>query len=91
MSDNRGIVTPFTAQAEKLASGEFLNLPRNNVKDRKHLSFTCDIKNMADDAVIRIGHGYEISCGSWIEISKKQIRGYNFLPTRFCNCCLLRE
>ena len=74
----RGIVTPFTAEAEKVASGEFLTIKRNNVKDRKRLSFTCDIKEMGEDAVIKIGHGFEISCGSWIEITKKQISAYNF-------------
>ena len=74
----RGIVKPFTAEAKRLGSGEFLEIKRNNVKDRKRLSFTCDIKDMSDDAVIRIGHGFEISCSSWIELTKKQIRAYNF-------------
>jgi hypothetical protein len=69
----RGIVTPFTAEAEKLSSGEFLNAVKNNIKDRTRISFTCDIKEMGDDAVIRVGHGFEISCGSWVEITKKEI------------------
>ena len=72
------VVAPFVAEAKKLASGEFLEAVKTNVKDRWHMSFTCDIKEMSDDAVIRIGHGFEISCGSWIELTKKQIRVYNF-------------
>ena len=76
---NRGIVTPFTAEAAKLSSGEFLEIKRNNVKDRKRLSFTCDIKEMADDAVIRIGHGFEISCSGWVEITKTQITTYTYI------------
>ena len=76
--NNRKIVAPFTVEAEKLTSGEFLEAVKTNVKDRFHISFTCDVKEMGDDAVIRIGHGFEISCGSWLEITKKQIRAYNF-------------
>ena len=71
-------VEPFTAKADKLVSEEFLEAVKTNVKDRWHTSFTCDVKEMGEDAIIRIGHGYEISCGSWLEISKKQIRAYNF-------------
>ena len=74
----RGIVTPFTAEADKLSSGEFLEIKRNNVKDRKRLSFTCDIKEMGEDAVIRVGHGFEISCSGWVEIKKNQITTYSY-------------
>ena len=72
------VVTPFTKKLKKLASGKFMEVVKTNVKDRFHISFTCDIKKMSDDAVIRVGHGFEISCGSWLEITKTQIRAYNF-------------
>ncbi len=78
MQNNRGIVTPFTAEAKVLSSGEFLEAVKTNVKDRFHFSFTCDLSEMGEDAVIRIGHGFEISCGNWLEITKKQISSYNF-------------
>lgn len=71
-------VQPFTAEAKKLSDGEFLEAVKTNVKDRFRISFTCDVNEMSDDAVIRIGHGFEISCGSWLEITKTQIRAYNF-------------
>lgn len=71
-------VAPFTAEAENLVSGEFLEAVKTNVKDRFRISFTCDVDEMGEDALIRIGHGFEISCGSWLEISKTQIRSYNF-------------
>lgn len=70
---NRGLVEPFTATAEKLSSGEFLQLPKNNVKDRVRISFTCDISVMSDDAVIRVGHGFEASSSGWVEITKTKI------------------
>ena len=72
------VVAPFTKKIKKLTSGKFLETVKNNVKDRTHISFTCDIKKMSDDAVIRIGHGFETSCGSWLELSKTQIRAFNF-------------
>ena len=78
MAYTRGTVTPFTAKAEKLLSGEFLNLPRNNIKDRTHLSFTCDLGELSEDSVIRFGHGFECSCGSWVEITKKTVAVCNF-------------
>ena len=78
MNNARGVVTPFTAAAEKLSSGEFLEIVRNNVKDRTRISFTCDIAEMPDDAVIRIGHGFEISSAGWVEITKTKISAYNF-------------
>ena len=78
MCNSRGLVEPFSAEAEKLLSGEFLELPKNNVKDRVHISFTCDIDEMSDDAVIRIGHGFEVSSGGWVEITKHRIAAYKF-------------
>lgn len=70
---NKEIVAPFSAAAEKLSSGEFLELVKNNVKDRTRISFTCDIDEMGDDAVIRVGHGFEISSAGWVEITKTKI------------------
>ena len=78
MGKNKMVVAPFTAEAEKLSSGEFLETVKTNVKDRFRISFTCDVGEMGDDAVIRVGHGFEMSCGSWLEITKTQIRAYNF-------------
>lgn len=78
MENNRGIVSPFTAEAEKLSSGEFLEIVKNNVKDRTRISFTCDIEQLSDDAVIRIGHGFEISSAGWVEITKTKICACRF-------------
>ena len=78
MKNNNLTVAPFIAEAQNLSSGEFLEAVKTNVKDRFRISFTCDVKEMGEDAVIRLGHGFEISCGSWLEITKKQIRAYNF-------------
>ncbi len=74
----KNAVTPFTKKAKKVESGKFLELVKTNVKDRFHISFTCDIKEMPDDAVIRIGRGLDVTGGSWIELTKTQIRAYNF-------------
>ncbi len=76
--NNRNFTAPFTAEAKKLSSGEFLELPRNNVKDRTRISFTCDIGKMPEDAVIRVGHGFELSCSGWVEITKKTVSACRF-------------
>ena len=76
--NKRSVVTPFTATADRLVSGEFLELPKNNIKDRTRISFTCDIEEMSDDAVIRVGHGFELSCSGWVEITKTKIRVCRF-------------
>ena len=78
MCNSRGLVEPFTATAEKLSSGEFLELPANNVKDRNHISFTCDLDEMGEDAVIRVGHGFETRAAGWLEITKHTIAAYKF-------------
>ena len=76
--ENKIIVAPFTAEAEKLSSGEFLEAVKSNVKDRFRISFTCDVEEMGENSVIRFGRGFEMSCGSWLEITKTQICAYNF-------------
>lgn len=71
------LVEPYTVTAEKLASGEFLKSESPTVRDRKHISFTCDVKDIGD-GVIRVGQGYEVTSSSWVEISKVGIWAYTY-------------
>jgi hypothetical protein len=73
-----GTVTPFTAKADKLSSGEILNMQRPTVKDRMHISFACDIKEMGDEFKLLIGQGYKTSNGCWLEITKETISAYTY-------------
>ncbi len=74
----QGTVAPYTAQIEKLSSGESLELHYPTVKDKSHTSFTCDIKSMSDDAMIAVGRGYMKTHGCWIEITKTHFRAFAY-------------
>ena len=72
-----GIVSPITATAEKLCSGEQIKLGRYSIKNAKHLSFTCNLANIGEGKLL-VGHGYGVSGCSWLEIDKEEVRGYKF-------------
>ena len=74
---NNQLVKPFTAAIDRLASGEAIELPANTMKDRKHLSFTCDFDDIGD-GVIKVGHGIHAANGSWVEITKEKIGAYSY-------------
>ena len=71
------IVSPFTVTAEKLSSGEQITIAPMSLKTEKHLSFTCDISKLGDGKIL-VGHGYEMSSASWIEITDKEIFAYAY-------------
>ena len=51
----------------------------NSIKDNKHLTFTADIKSLAKEGgKILIGHGYNVSNGSWIEITATTIKACSY-------------
>ena len=75
------IVSPFTATSEALADGETLKIRRSTVKEGKLLSFTCDIDAIGDGKIL-IGHGYNVSCGSWLEIDSNTVGSYSFYSWR---------
>ena len=74
----KGTVAPYTAEIEKLSSGESLEMHDPVVKDRSHISFTCDIKSLDDDAMIAVGRGYMYTSGCWVEITKTHIRAFTY-------------
>ena len=56
----QGTVAPYTKEIARLSSGESLEMHEPTVKDKHHLTFTCDISSLDDDFVIAVGRGYKI-------------------------------
>ncbi|MBQ8688801.1 MAG: SGNH/GDSL hydrolase family protein [Clostridia bacterium] len=71
------IVVPFSTDIEKLSSGEKITLPPFAAKTQKHLSFTCDISDIGEGK-ITVGHGYEVSGASWVEITADEIKAFAY-------------
>ena len=71
------MIEPFVLKADKLCDGEALQTEINLQKDRKHLSFTCDLDALGDGKII-LGHGYKTTYGSWIEITAKTLAAYSY-------------
>ena len=60
-----------------LDSGETRSLGENLIKTGKHLTFTADLDDIADGKII-IGHGYMVTHGSWIEITKDEVSVFSY-------------
>ena len=71
------MIEPFVLKADKLCDGEALQTEINLQKDRKHLSFSCDLDALGDGKII-LGHGYKTTYGSWIEITAKTLAAYSY-------------
>ena len=74
---NYKTVSPFTYTKDHLSSGEFLQAGRPTVKDRRSISFTCSVADMTG-GIIRIGQGFEVSSGAWLELGKKEVRAFSY-------------
>lgn len=74
----QGTVIPYTVEIDKLSSGESLEMHDPTVKDRSHISFTCDIASMDEDAMISVGRGYMYTSGCWVEITKTHVRAFTY-------------
>ncbi len=74
----QGTVVPYTAEIEKLSSGESLEMHDPTVKDKSHISFTCDIASLDDDFMISVGRGYMYTSGCWVEITKTHVRAFTY-------------
>ncbi|MBQ4070803.1 MAG: SGNH/GDSL hydrolase family protein [Clostridia bacterium] len=73
----KSIAKTYTLTADVLPSGSKLALPPLSVKTEKHLSFTCDVPSLGEGK-ITVGHGKDISSGSWIEIDAEYIRAFAY-------------
>ncbi len=71
------VVSPYVLTAQKLSSGEKIALSSNAMKTEKHLSFTCDLSSLGDGKVL-VGHGYNASSASWIEITSKEVKAFSY-------------
>ena len=73
----KSIAKPYVLYADKLESGKKLSIPPHAIKTEKHLAFSCDLDTIGDGR-ITVGHGKEISSGSWIEITKDEIKAFSY-------------
>ena len=67
-----------SVEAEKLTSGESLEMYDPIIKDKSRVSFTCDISSFGDGAMIAVGRGYNFSNGAWVEITKDRVCAYKY-------------
>jgi hypothetical protein len=74
---NFPIVEPFSFTADSLRSNEFLEGGSTTVKDKKKITFSCDLDDMKD-GVLRMGQGFMKTSGAWIEISKNKVCAYSY-------------
>ena len=79
-SDIQTISEPLlTASAETLSDGSYLYLDENHVMHNKTLKLTFDANQLADGAVIKLGHGETAYGGSTVELTNKTVGAYNYL------------
>ncbi len=71
------IVKPYVLTASTLKSGEKIAIPPHAIKTEKHLSFTCNLHDIGEGKII-VGHGKDISSGSWLEITKDEVKAYAY-------------
>jgi lysophospholipase L1-like esterase len=71
------IIKPFVTECETLSSGEELKLISSAVKTRKHLTFTADVESLGG-AKLLVGHGYKVSCASWVQITEKDVSAFSY-------------
>ena len=71
------IVKPLVKEVGALASGERICFAPLSVKTEKHLTFCCDLC-APFEGTLRIGHGKDITAGSWIEITKDAVAVYSY-------------
>lgn len=74
----QGTVAPYTKEIARLSSGESLEMHEPTVKDKHHLTFTCDIASLDDDFVIAVGRGYMYTSGCWVEVTKTHVRAFTY-------------
>ncbi len=80
------MLKPFSVSADVLHSGELLETAENIQKDKKHLSFFCELDSLGNGKLL-IGHGFETTYGSWLEITADSVAAYTYYsfhdPSRF--------
>ena len=78
----KNVISPITAEIDKLTDGSLLELPENFIKDRKHLIFSADINSTSDVFKIYVGQGYDTTTGGWLEIDSTYVKVYNYYHFR---------
>ncbi len=63
-------------KAKHLTAGEYLNLESNHIICNKKLTLSFKKESFSDEDVIRLGHGEDVYCASYLELTKNDIRIY---------------
>ena len=74
VSKNNSIV----ANRDTLKAGEYLKLESNQIMNDKTLSISFKIDSMGDSDVIKLGHGETAYGGSYVELTKTNIKAFNY-------------
>lgn len=62
------------AKAERLYSGEKIDIDDNTVMHHKQLVFSCEIKDaLGDSFLIRLGHGKDCYAATWLELTARKL------------------
>ena len=72
------IVSPYVVCENTLFPSERLTIPSHAIKTAKHLSYTCDLPDGFTNGKLIIGHGYEVTASSWIEITEEEIIAFAY-------------
>ena len=73
-----------------LADEETLSLEENLIKDRSRITLECTVASL-ENAVLILGHGYGLSCGSWIEVDSSNVSAYNYFHFKSEPLCTVLE
>ena len=68
----------ISATADVLKAGEYLKLESNQIMNSKVLSLSFKLDKLGNDDIIRLGHGETVNGASYIELTKDNIKVYNY-------------
>lgn len=68
-----------SVKLDKLCRGDKIVLPENHVIENKRLTFTARISELSDGEVIMLGHGEKLYTSSYLALTKKEIKIYEYL------------
>lgn len=68
----------ISAIADTLKAGEYLKLENNHIMNAKTLTLSFKLDSLSDGEAIRLGHGESSHGGSYVELTKDNIKVYNY-------------
>ena len=74
----------IVATADSLTAGTYIKLENNHIMLGKTLTLSFDIASLGDNDVIRVGHGETSYGGNYIELTKTQVKIYEYVSSAAC-------